>query len=88
MKDRTPEEVAADNALDEAINRMAKAGELVADDEVVTAWVVVGAAQGPDYGRTSYFHAFPGGTLPSHTAVGLLRLAEQEILAHGEDDDD
>lgn len=82
---RTAEQVAADNALDEAIRRCADAYSL-ADDEVITAWVVAAATQGDDEERTGYFALHPGGTQPGYVAAGLLSFALEHTL-HMPDDD-
>lgn len=85
--ERTPEQVAADNALDEAIRRCADAYEVVADGEVVSSWVVAGAAQGADDDRSAYFTLSPGGTQPGFMAYGLLAFAADHLL-HNEGADD
>lgn len=86
VTERTPEQVTADNAFEDALRGMVRAYELVSADEVLTTWVLVGASQGLDEGRTNYFHTFPGGVLPTHIAVGLLRVAETQLL-HGDDEE-
>lgn len=88
MTERTPEQVAADNAIEDAISKVTAAYDLVDLENVVTAWMLVGAAQGADYGMTHYFHAYPSGNLPTHVAVGLLRMTEHQLLNPDADDDD
>ena len=85
--ERTPEQVAADNRLEDAIEEAARAYGVIHDDEIVTAWVVVGAAQGRDNGKSGYFHMVPSGTQPSHISVGLLKMTELHLLTRGEGDD-
>ncbi len=84
MSDRTPEQVAADNQLDEAIRAAAAAYGTVSDGEVITGWVVAGSSQGDDDHRSAYFTLLPGGVQPTHIAIGLLRCAERFILSDDE----
>ena len=86
MTERTPEQVAADNKLDDAIAEAARAYGVVPEDEIVTTWMVAGAAQGQDIDQTGYFQLYPGGTQPTHIAVGLLRMTEARLLEPAEDD--
>ena len=87
MPERTPEQVAANNRLEDAIAVAVRAYDLVPEDEIVTTWMIAGASQGQDDGRTGYFHLYPGGIQPTHVAVGLIRMTEHHLL-NGDDDDD
>ncbi len=87
MNARTPEQIAADNQLEDAIAAGVKAYDLADDGSIVTTWAVFGASQGLDDGRTGYFQLYPNGVQPTHITVGLLRMAESQLL-HGCDDDD
>jgi hypothetical protein len=85
--ERTPEQVKADNLMDDAIAEAAKAYDLVPEGDVVTTWAVVGASIGLDAGRTNYFGVYPGGNLPPHVAVGLFEVAKNEVLSGSGDDE-
>lgn len=88
MTDRTPDEIRTDNALDQAIADAAHARGIVDDDQVITGWVVVLAAQGPDETIGRYGHLHPGGRQPMHSALGLLTLGTDLLLGGGHEDDD
>ena len=85
MTERTPAQVAADNALEDAIAAGIAAYYLVDEGSIVTTWAVLGASQGVDEGESSYFQLYPSGTQPVHVTVGLLRVAEKHLLHGGED---
>lgn len=83
---RTAEQVTADNALDAAVRRCATAYEVVGDGEVITGWVLAGAATDGDESQSNYFSLHPGGVQPTHIAVGLLRCAEANLLTGGDEE--
>jgi hypothetical protein len=87
VTERTPEQIAADNAIEDALALAVKAYELTEDGDVVTTWAILGASQGLDDARTGYFQLYPSGSQPTHITVGLLRMAEAQIL-HGYADDE
>lgn len=86
MTERTAEQIAADNKLEDAIAAAIKAYDLVDDGSVVTTWAIIGAAQGLDAGRTGYFQLFPSGVQPLYVTIGLLRLSEAELMRSGDED--
>lgn len=85
MDDRTPDQLAADNTLDNAILAAAHTWGVVSPGELITQWAVVLTATQPDEGRTTYGLLFPGGTMPSYMAVGLFRCAERLIVDQPDD---
>ena len=76
----TPEQRAANDALEQAIHEACHAYDVVAQDELVVAWVVAGCTVGLDADKTGYFTLVPNGSQPNHIAVGLLRCAETHLL--------
>lgn len=81
VTDRTPAQVAADNALEDAIAAGIKAYDLVDEGSIVTTWAVLGASQGADDGEATYFQLYPSGVQPVHVTVGLMRVTERHLLA-------
>lgn len=62
VTERTPEQVAADNALEDAIAAGIRAYDLTDEGSIVTTWAVLGASQGVDEGESSYFQLYPSGS--------------------------
>lgn len=85
--ERTPEQVSADNRLEDAIAVAVRAYDVVPEGDIVTTWMIAGASQGQDDRETGYFHIYAGGTQPTHVAVGLLRMTEHHLLNGVADDD-
>lgn len=85
MTERTPAQVAADNALEDAIAAGIRAYDLADEGSIVTTWAVLGASQGVEEGESSYFQLYPSGVQPLHVTVGLLRTAETHLLHGGGD---
>jgi hypothetical protein len=94
---RTPEQRAADDALTEAIDRVAKIdfppdgdpGLLV--DFVVVAQYTMVADDGD--GVDAYYLQFPNGSMPDHRALGLLHWGINSLVfgarvKRGEGEDD
>lgn len=84
--DLSPEQQAANNALEQAIHETCRAYEILCDDEIVAGWVVAGCTMGADPTKTSYFCLHPNGMQPNHIAVGLLCCAETELLKTVDDE--
>lgn len=78
--DLTPEQRAANSALEQAVHEACRVYEITHDDEIVAGWVVAGCMVGMDAEETGYFTLHPNGTQPNHIAVGLLRCAEAHLL--------
>lgn len=71
----TPEQRAADDALEEAIRQAMVAYDLLDDNRMVTEWVVLVASQGvtPDVAEsTSYQYLVPGDFITWHRLLGLV----------------
>lgn len=81
MTERTAEQIAADNQLEDAIAAGVKAYDLADEGSIVTTWAILGASQGLDDGRTGYFQLYPNGVQPTHVTVGLLRMSEAQLLS-------
>lgn len=84
--DLTPEQRAANSALEEAIHETCRAYGVLLDEEVLAGWVVAGCTIGLDPTKTGYFCLHPNGVQPNHIAVGLLRCAESELLKTVDDE--
>lgn len=86
----TPEEKrAAERELDDTVRRLAPALECCDDGEVITAWMLVGHRAAPqEDGLSRYFHVFSGGTMPTHTALGLVRVEQLRLEGSGDDWDE
>ena len=87
MTERTPEQITADNRLEDAIAEAVRAYDVVDEGDIVTTWMIAGASQGPDDGQTGYFHLYANGVQPTHIAIGLMRMTEHHLLNGDEDDD-
>jgi hypothetical protein len=80
VSDRTAEQIAADNALDDAVRQCAEAYFLLADGEFVTTWVTVVALAGGQVDHEATVVLHPGGDQPAYAAIGLLRCGEADLL--------
>jgi hypothetical protein len=83
MADRTPEQIAADNALTDAITECARAyGALDEEGWTVGDFVVCLEYQGymeDTIGRHRYGYLLPGDFMPAHRVLGLLRQTEIDL---------
>lgn len=78
MIERTPEQVAADNALDDAIRAACKA---YGAEELIGAWtVVVALVDADDPGLEPTMILEPNGHQPAWAAIGLLRTGLEDLL--------
>jgi hypothetical protein len=82
----TPERIQAHNRLHEAIRQV---GDITNDDRLLLIdWVVVSAWAVPDNEEeTSYFLAFPNGTIPSYRARGLLDMGRELMIENDRKDE-
>ena len=75
----------AQRELDDTIRRLAPVLDLIEPDEVIAAWALVGHSVGPvEDDMSHYFHAYSGGSMPNHAAIGLFRMAQ--LRSEAEDD--
>lgn len=78
--------MSARDDLEAAIRAAAIEADCI-DDEypIITEWVLVGRAVGAADNESRYFRLYSGGSLPPHTAVGLMTYAIDHEL-HGVDE--
>lgn len=78
--------MSASDDLDAAIRAVALDTNCI-DEEypIITEWVLVGRAVGAADNESRYFRLYSGGSLPPHTAVGLMIYAIDREL-HGVDE--
>jgi hypothetical protein len=87
LDDRTAEQKDADEALEAAIRRVIELNEKW-HGELLTDWLVVYACvDSSDYERSFYGACYPGGTLQSYRALGLMDLAAHQLRTGGWEDD-
>ena len=90
----TPEQKAANDKLEDAIQEVIKVYNLLADGSVVTDYMVVGEAMGfheDDRSSTQVFLAYRGGQIRNSVALGLFDLGYDQYKAGMEpilDDED
>lgn len=87
---RTEEQVAADEALTEALERAARAYQVLQDGDVMNDYVLVAATQElqGDELKNSYILMLRNNSVPGTTAVGLLETASFDIkMGRAEGDD-
>lgn len=88
---RTPEQIAADDALHEAIRAVSAAYD---DPETgdgrqrfIVDWLVVVVNQpvdeGDDNGNCYYETLFPNGTIPAYRALGMIEAAHMILSGQG-----
>lgn len=79
---------AAERELDDTIRRLGPTMDLLDADDMIGSWVLVGYAVSPtEDGESRYFHAFSGGSMPTHAAVGLLRVAQVALERSAPEED-
>jgi hypothetical protein len=86
---RTPDEVKADQALEEAIQDVLVTSGWAAG-KLLTEYIVIGTQIGYDNDGdrvSSYFHLLSSGELPYHHIVGLLHTGLEHYGAKKEEDD-
>lgn len=78
---RTPEQEAADKALEEAIELVTKAYDYIDPGEIITTWIVVGSALGFEHGDPvdSFFILTPDQHQSPFQSIGLLRYGQVKI---------
>lgn len=83
------DEADADAALAAAIDRVARCGDQPLPDSChITDYVVVYVAQDPDRDDHSiYGSAYPAGIVPGYRPLGLLAIAQRQLLHGGWDED-
>lgn len=85
---RTPDQVAAESALETALHNVAAAYGISEDGVFVGDWVAVVEVQHPEQeGRTAYELFVSGGVLPAHRVFGLLSMGEDLMADAGVGDD-
>lgn len=81
---RTPEQVEADDALNEAIDRWAAAYDLIGNGELITNWVMVTESVSVDMdGSHRYNIGVRNNSVPMATALGLLSIGENHVWGEG-----
>ena len=77
---RTPDQEAADNALEGALRQIADAYGVLTDTDYLGHWLTIMAIDHFDPEEdTAYLVAFQNGRLPRHVSYGLLHVAEAII---------
>lgn len=82
MRDRTPEQIAAEQQLEEALTACARAWD--GPGEMVTGWVVTATLTSGELlneDSTAYLRLTPTSGQPFHTSMGLL-LYHLDHLRH------
>lgn len=80
----TPEQKAANEKLEEAVQAVVKAYELIPSDTVITDFMVVGESIGfhdNEDTSTGVFLAFRGGRIRNSVAIGLFDLGYDHYKA-------
>lgn len=86
-KERTPEVLEADRAIEEAINkRLALVGDY--NGEILMDWMIMYSAVplNGNGGETYYGVFYRDGYLPMHVALGLVQIAKNWIETPDDDD--
>lgn len=82
MDERTPEQKFADNALEDALQEVAKAYDYISDGEIITSWIAVGSAVGfeaPSRTTDTFFIVTPNQHMSPYISIGLLRYGQITI---------
>lgn len=76
--------MSTEQALEEAIRQHAIATDSLGPGEMITSWIVIGAATSADLldqCSTSYFALYEGrDQMPQHVALGLLDVTRGHLL--------
>jgi len=76
----TTEQLAAQVALQSAIEVWADAFDLIGPSHFIGDWLIVGAAQDPTSPKqTTYWHGFSGGSQAPHISKGLIDVVADEV---------
>lgn len=85
---RTEQQVAADDLIEEAIKTAAVAYGFGEDGKFVGDWMIVAELPDIETGRSNYGWFIPGDHMPEHRARGLAAVAQQAVDLHYAPTDD
>lgn len=80
---RTPEQIAADEALTEALANCARAYDLLPEGEVIMDYgcsVYVQSMEMIDNHQDGYLTIFKDSNTPTHSALGLFKKGVKQVL--------